>query len=196
MINTSQPPSDSLLSVTSCTFSDWLDTNWCVTGHQSGTVKVWKMGYSLFKGKIIRKEKMAAAITNFKVGYHLHLRPMCLGRGKFTQDWEYMSEYLRGLLKFWNWHSVRYSKPERIWSTAISPSENQQLRVQWCGSVISLLAPRGTPNLHGYSLPTLPLMLFCMATFDATYLFFSFHFIIFDSKIIHQIPVFKCFLNF
>ena len=54
VINTSQPPSDSILSVTSCTFSDWLDTNWYVTGHQSGAVKVWKMGYSLFEGKIIR----------------------------------------------------------------------------------------------------------------------------------------------
>ncbi|KAJ9696044.1 hypothetical protein PVL29_008348 [Vitis rotundifolia] len=43
VINTSQLPSDSILSVTSCTFSDWLDTNWYVTGHQSGAVKVWKM---------------------------------------------------------------------------------------------------------------------------------------------------------
>lgn len=43
MINTSQLPSDSILSVTSSTFSDWLDTNWYVTGHQSGAVKVWKM---------------------------------------------------------------------------------------------------------------------------------------------------------
>ncbi|XP_061972968.1 protein SPIRRIG-like [Populus nigra] len=43
VINTSQLPSDSILSVTSCTFSDWLDTNWYVTGHQSGAVKVWHM---------------------------------------------------------------------------------------------------------------------------------------------------------
>ena len=43
VINTSQLPSDSILSVTSCTFSDWLDTNWYVTGHQSGAVKVWQM---------------------------------------------------------------------------------------------------------------------------------------------------------
>ncbi|GMH25785.1 hypothetical protein Nepgr_027628 [Nepenthes gracilis] len=42
-INTSQLPSDFILSVTSCTFSDWLDANWYVTGHQSGAVKVWKM---------------------------------------------------------------------------------------------------------------------------------------------------------
>ncbi|XP_059660444.1 protein SPIRRIG-like [Cornus florida] len=43
VVNTSQLPSDFILSVTSCTFSDWLDTNWYVTGHQSGAVKVWEM---------------------------------------------------------------------------------------------------------------------------------------------------------
>jgi hypothetical protein len=43
VINTSQLPSDSILSVTSCTLSEWLDTNWYVTGHQSGAVKVWQM---------------------------------------------------------------------------------------------------------------------------------------------------------
>ncbi|XP_019428214.1 PREDICTED: protein SPIRRIG-like isoform X2 [Lupinus angustifolius] len=43
MINTSQLPSDSILSVTNSTFSDWLDTKWYVTGHQSGSVKVWQM---------------------------------------------------------------------------------------------------------------------------------------------------------
>ncbi|KAL8142570.1 hypothetical protein V2J09_015602 [Rumex salicifolius] len=41
--NTSQLPSDFILSVTSCTFSDWKETNWYVTGHQSGAVKVWQM---------------------------------------------------------------------------------------------------------------------------------------------------------
>lgn len=43
MVNTSQLPSDSILSVTSSTSSDWLDTNWFATGHQSGAVKVWQM---------------------------------------------------------------------------------------------------------------------------------------------------------
>ncbi|KAG7025503.1 Protein SPIRRIG [Cucurbita argyrosperma subsp. argyrosperma] len=43
MVNTSQLPSDSILSITSSTFSDWLDTNWYATGHQSGAVKVWQM---------------------------------------------------------------------------------------------------------------------------------------------------------
>ncbi|THF94619.1 hypothetical protein TEA_028037 [Camellia sinensis var. sinensis] len=43
VVNTSQLPSDLILSVTSCTFSDWLETNWYVTGHQSGAVKVWQI---------------------------------------------------------------------------------------------------------------------------------------------------------
>ncbi|KAK8486708.1 hypothetical protein V6N11_069070 [Hibiscus sabdariffa] len=43
VINASQLPSDSIHCLTSCTFSDWLDTNWYVTGHQSGAIKVWHM---------------------------------------------------------------------------------------------------------------------------------------------------------
>ncbi|KAK8962558.1 hypothetical protein KSP40_PGU005873 [Platanthera guangdongensis] len=43
VVNASQLPSDLILSVTSTTFSDWQDTNWYVTGHQSGAVKVWNM---------------------------------------------------------------------------------------------------------------------------------------------------------
>ncbi|XP_021764345.1 protein SPIRRIG-like [Chenopodium quinoa] len=43
VINTSQLPSDFILSVASSMSSDWQDINWYVTGHQSGAVKVWKM---------------------------------------------------------------------------------------------------------------------------------------------------------
>ncbi|GMI85758.1 SPIRRIG, Beach-Domain Homolog A1 [Hibiscus trionum] len=43
VISTAQIPSDYILSVTSPTFSDWLDTNWYVTGHHDGAVKVWHM---------------------------------------------------------------------------------------------------------------------------------------------------------
>ncbi|KAL4341446.1 hypothetical protein GQ457_08G021180 [Hibiscus cannabinus] len=43
VISTTQIPSDYILSVTSPTFSDWLDTNWYVTGHHDGAVKVWHM---------------------------------------------------------------------------------------------------------------------------------------------------------
>ncbi|KAL1351549.1 hypothetical protein HN51_015458 [Arachis hypogaea] len=43
MINASQLPSDSILSVNCSMFSDWLDKGWYATGHQSGAVKVWQM---------------------------------------------------------------------------------------------------------------------------------------------------------
>ncbi|KAE8685031.1 WD repeat and FYVE domain-containing protein 3-like isoform X2 [Hibiscus syriacus] len=42
VISPSQMSSDYILSATSSTFSDWLDTNWYVTGH-NGSVKVWQM---------------------------------------------------------------------------------------------------------------------------------------------------------
>ncbi|CAA7049665.1 unnamed protein product, partial [Microthlaspi erraticum] len=43
VVNTSELPSDLIVSVTSSTFSDWLETTWYVTGHQSGALKVWQM---------------------------------------------------------------------------------------------------------------------------------------------------------
>ncbi|KAI3886193.1 hypothetical protein MKX03_010713 [Papaver bracteatum] len=43
VINTSQLPSDFVLTVAISTSSDWLDTNWYVTGHQSGSIRVWQM---------------------------------------------------------------------------------------------------------------------------------------------------------
>ncbi|XP_076929295.1 protein SPIRRIG-like isoform X2 [Bidens hawaiensis] len=43
VVNTSQLPSDLILSVTTCMFSDWMQTNWFVSGHQSGAIKVWQM---------------------------------------------------------------------------------------------------------------------------------------------------------
>ncbi|OIT08173.1 PREDICTED: protein SPIRRIG isoform X2 [Nicotiana attenuata] len=43
VINTSQLPSDFILSLAGCTFSDWLETKWYISGHQSGAIKIWKM---------------------------------------------------------------------------------------------------------------------------------------------------------
>ncbi|KAK9069020.1 hypothetical protein SSX86_013136 [Deinandra increscens subsp. villosa] len=43
VVNASQLPSDYIVSVTTCSFSDWLETDWYVSGHQSGAVKVWQM---------------------------------------------------------------------------------------------------------------------------------------------------------
>ncbi|KAI4301193.1 hypothetical protein L6164_034497 [Bauhinia variegata] len=64
MINTSQLPSDSILSVTSSTFSDWQDTNWYVTGHQSGAVKVWQMVHCTDPDSSLSKSAGGAAGLN------------------------------------------------------------------------------------------------------------------------------------
>lgn len=55
VINTSQLPSDFILSVASSMSSDWQDTNWYVTGHQSGAVKVWKMVHCTDKESALSK---------------------------------------------------------------------------------------------------------------------------------------------
>ncbi|VFQ80423.1 unnamed protein product [Cuscuta campestris] len=43
VVNASQLPSDSILSLSGSMSSDWNETNWYVSGHQSGAIKVWKM---------------------------------------------------------------------------------------------------------------------------------------------------------
>ncbi|CAA0828066.1 Unknown protein [Striga hermonthica] len=51
-VNTSQLPSDFILSLTGCTFSDWMDADWYVSGHQSGAVKVWRMVHHTSSGEV------------------------------------------------------------------------------------------------------------------------------------------------
>ncbi|KAL5712497.1 hypothetical protein ACHQM5_014664 [Ranunculus cassubicifolius] len=65
VVNTSQLPSDFILSVTSATFSDWLDTNWYVTGHQSGAVKVWHMAHYTDEASV--RNKAPSYGTGFKI---------------------------------------------------------------------------------------------------------------------------------
>ncbi|XP_010275219.1 PREDICTED: protein SPIRRIG-like isoform X2 [Nelumbo nucifera] len=55
VVNASQLPSDFILSVTSAVFSDWMDTNWYVTGHQSGAIKVWHMVHSSDEASSLNK---------------------------------------------------------------------------------------------------------------------------------------------
>ncbi|XAR61158.1 hypothetical protein NMG60_11034785 [Bertholletia excelsa] len=66
VVNTSQLPSDLILSVTSSTFSDWMDTNWYVTGHQSGAVKVWHKVHCSDKTSVLSK-----ASNNVTIGLAL-----------------------------------------------------------------------------------------------------------------------------
>ncbi|KVI12402.1 Armadillo-type fold [Cynara cardunculus var. scolymus] len=66
VVNTSQLPSDIILSVTTCTFSDWLETNWYVSGHQSGDIKVWQMVHSSFE--IAKTQKHPSANVHCGLG--------------------------------------------------------------------------------------------------------------------------------
>nr|CAB3493271.1 unnamed protein product [Digitaria exilis] len=63
VVNTSQLPSDLILSVASTTHSDWQDTNWYVTGHQSGAVKVWKMVHCSSEEAVNSKSKSPAVTS-------------------------------------------------------------------------------------------------------------------------------------
>ena len=45
-VNTSQLPSDMIISVTNSCFSDWIGADWLITGHQSGSIKIWHMGHN------------------------------------------------------------------------------------------------------------------------------------------------------
>ncbi|KAI5063137.1 hypothetical protein GOP47_0021684 [Adiantum capillus-veneris] len=49
-VNTSQLPSDTIVSVTGSCFSDWMETNWFITGHQSGSIKLWCMEHDSADG--------------------------------------------------------------------------------------------------------------------------------------------------
>lgn len=62
VVNTSQLPSDFAISVTSSSFSDWMETNWYITGHQSGAVKVWHMVHVTEEG--VYRENQSAGSTS------------------------------------------------------------------------------------------------------------------------------------
>ncbi|KAF3436243.1 hypothetical protein FNV43_RR23335 [Rhamnella rubrinervis] len=77
VVNTSQLPSDSILSITSNSSSDWLDTNWYVTGHQSGAIKVWQMVHCSIKessqGKLPSSGVVGLSLGNKEPEYRLVL---------------------------------------------------------------------------------------------------------------------------
>ncbi|KAK3149380.1 hypothetical protein QOZ80_3AG0216630 [Eleusine coracana subsp. coracana] len=69
VVNTSQLPSDLILSVASTTHSDWQDTNWYVTGHQSGAVKVWKMVHCS-SDEVANSKSKSPAVTFGGLGFN------------------------------------------------------------------------------------------------------------------------------
>ncbi|XP_019441893.1 PREDICTED: protein SPIRRIG-like isoform X1 [Lupinus angustifolius] len=68
MIKTSQLPSDSILSVSSSIFSDWLDTKWYATGHQSGSVKVWQMVHFSHPDSSLSKSSASGGLGGSNLG--------------------------------------------------------------------------------------------------------------------------------
>ncbi|KAL4588131.1 hypothetical protein LXL04_001011 [Taraxacum kok-saghyz] len=66
-VNTSQLPSDFIVSVTTCTFSDWQETDWFVSGHQSGAVKVWQMVHN--SSEVFETPKSKHFATNLSFGF-------------------------------------------------------------------------------------------------------------------------------
>ncbi|KAI3773056.1 hypothetical protein L6452_04254 [Arctium lappa] len=68
IVNTSQLPSDFILSVTTCTFSDWLDKNWYVSGHQSGAIKVWQMVHNSYEIAQTQKHPSANVHCGLRLG--------------------------------------------------------------------------------------------------------------------------------
>ncbi|KAJ9548207.1 hypothetical protein OSB04_020750 [Centaurea solstitialis] len=66
VVNTTQLPSDFVFSVTTCPFSDWLDTNWYVSGHQSGAIKVWQMVHN--SSEIAQSQKHPSGNVNCGLG--------------------------------------------------------------------------------------------------------------------------------
>ncbi|KAI3787780.1 hypothetical protein L2E82_00205 [Cichorium intybus] len=69
VVNTSQLPSDFIVSVTMCTFSDWQETNWFVSGHQSGAVKVWQMVHN--SSEVFETPHSKHFATNLSFGFGL-----------------------------------------------------------------------------------------------------------------------------
>ncbi|CAH1417724.1 unnamed protein product [Lactuca virosa] len=73
VVNTSQLPSDFIVSVTTCTFSDWQETNWFVSGHQSGAVKVWQMVHN--SSEVFETPHSKHFATNLSFGFGLEKVP-------------------------------------------------------------------------------------------------------------------------
>lgn len=75
VVNTSQLPSDFVLSLASATYSDWSETNWYVTGHQSGAVKVWRMLHCTDKDASSAREiKLGGSAPEYRLILHKVLK--------------------------------------------------------------------------------------------------------------------------
>ncbi|KAL3644910.1 hypothetical protein CASFOL_010090 [Castilleja foliolosa] len=102
VVNTSQLSSDFILSLTGCTFSDWLDTNWYVSGHQSRAVKVWKMVHHSLDQELAQMKQAGSPAAGLGLGgkvpeYRLILHKV-LKSHKFPVTALHLSSDLKQLL--------------------------------------------------------------------------------------------------
>ncbi|KAH7423408.1 hypothetical protein KP509_12G054200 [Ceratopteris richardii] len=103
-VNTSQLPSDTIVSVTGSCFSDWMETNWFITGHQSGSIKLWHMEHGssdrVLK-RCVRSQSSPAASNReaWKEESLLYSVPQGLSTGSLVKE-----EYQLILLKVLKWH--------------------------------------------------------------------------------------------
>eukprot|EP00250_Pteridium_aquilinum_P018006 c23891_g1_i1 orf=987-11852(-) len=102
-VNTSQLPSDTIVSVTGSCFSDWMETNWFITGHQSGSIKLWRMQHdsadSVSRVRM-RSQSVPAGNSQQKWKEESLSQLVVLQQGGVTP----MEEYRLVLLKVLRWH--------------------------------------------------------------------------------------------
>ena len=104
--NTSQVPSDTIISITSSCFSDWMETNWFLTGHRGGSVKLWRMEHNSVKdinGMYNRNQSSLDASDNDKCNektYELAYEQHEGGKEIPSKDLEYQLMLVKEL----KWH--------------------------------------------------------------------------------------------
>lgn len=103
IVNTSQLPSDTIVSVTGSCFSDWMETNWFITGHQSGSIKLWHMEHNSSDSVSrvrLRSQSVPAGSTQQKWREDSLLQSALQQQGGVTST----EEYRLVLFKVLKWH--------------------------------------------------------------------------------------------
>ncbi|KAL3696042.1 hypothetical protein R1sor_010118 [Riccia sorocarpa] len=130
-VNTSQVPSDSILSIASPHLSDWMEVSWYVTGHQNGSIKLWRMKYS----HLVEEEGFTPTLRPCNVyrGTRLSTSQGDYRRGSFTGGMT--PEYQLILYKLLSWHN------EPVTAICLSHDLKQLISGDGAGHVIAWNLP-------------------------------------------------------
>ncbi|KAL2642607.1 hypothetical protein R1flu_010194 [Riccia fluitans] len=130
-VNTSQVPSDSILSIASPHLSDWMEVSWYVTGHQNGSIKLWRMKYS----HLVEEEGFTPTLRpcNAYRGTRLSSSQGDYRRGSFTGGMT--PEYQLVLYKLLSWHN------EPVTAICLSHDLKQLISGDGAGHVIAWNLP-------------------------------------------------------